>query len=876
MVSLLKAFNGQHEAALAEMRQLAARIDGERASLDTLIDRAGRSANELGGLATPITEMDERLAAVERRMHEIEDRLPTIVAAQDRADALVQTYERLEARLADSDRREARIEAQLEGVERLVASAAALKQDLGRLLETGGPFTALQAESDALKSGIAAMAAGLAHLREGREDLERTSKQAATRVQAIEVSSQTAMRTADDCHRRVDELEQRLGGLAPLAAEATDTRHQLLTLKSLADQVLHRAAALENQRDALEQYARNASHLESLAHRVDATIRGQEQQMLQLESLAGRVDEARSLYESVIARSCEIGARQQEIDEQERAIRQKLTDLHVELRQAAERFDLEHRGLETVSHRVADLRSGVAACEDHLQRLDAVPSRITALTNTVEGIWSRVGFLMTDVAHIEEQANKTRALRADAYRIRDLLANMAARTAEIEKGKARLDEAVADLRALAGSHEAIKQALDTVRAAQDEVAQARASQIETTSWVTAVRAPLAELEERMRRLDAMRPTLDSVEKRVHWVMEMLEVVTARREVVDEMQSRLCELTALGVQLDDRAKTLRSRLDIADGRFLMVTRQAEDAERIANLITDASCRVAAVDHRVADLDVAVASFDARAEDLLNLAARTDALGRKLEARQAALDSASEHLASASTLREEAAAAVQELETRLESVRTAVGEVDQRAERLETLSADRSAALHSVAKEMADLDAQVEKWNLTKNELRMSLEQVTIRQSTVEALKGRFAEMFELAERIANEVKAAGELHGDVERMRPTMDGLLLRLRDADAVAAGVECRKQEIEHAERRLARAEAVLIDIQSSLEALHTQKAILDQMMEKAGALTFEVQQGEALIDRLRKERDVTNSVRVALDEVGSRVTRAQAESPG
>ena len=79
-----------------------------------------------------------------------------------------------------------------------------------------------------------------------------------------------------------------------------------------------------------------------------------------------------------------------------------------------------------------------------------------------------------------------------------------------------------------------------------------------------------------------------------------------------------------------------------------------------------------------------------------------------------------------------------------------------------------------------------------------------------------------------------------------------------------------------IARAEAVLIDIQSSLEALHTQKAMLDQMMEKAGALTFEVQQGEALIDRLRKERDVTNSVRVALDDEGNRMARSPAESAG
>jgi chromosome segregation ATPase len=866
MVSFLKMFNGHREAALSEMRELAARFDGERASLDTLIDRAGRSADELGNLATPITEMHERFAAVERRMDEIEGRVPAIIVAQDQADALAETCGQMESRLADSERRGARIESQLDGVEQLVGSAACLKQDLARLLETGAGFRTLQADSDHLKTGIGAMAAGLAQLREGRDHLEQATKQAAARVQDIDESSQSAMRTINDCHRRVDELEQRIGGLAPLAAEASEARHQLLTLRWLAEQVTQKAAALENQRDALERYARNASHLESLAHRVDATIREQEQQMMRLQTLGGRVEEARSLCESVIASSSDIGARQQKIEERDRAIREKLTDLQAQLQRAADRFEVEHGGLEAASNRVADLRAGVAACEEHLQRLDPVPARVTALVTSVDGIWSRVGFLMSDVAHIEEQAKKTRALRADAYRVRDLLADMAARTAEIEKGKARLDEVVAGLSTLAGTHEAIKQALDTVRAAQDEAARARTSQIETAAWVTAVRGPVAELEERMRRLDAMRPTLESSEKRVACVVEMLDLVASRRHLVDELQSRLTELTALGVQLDDRSNSFRSQLDIAEGRFIMVARQAEDAERIADLITDTSRRVAAVDDRVGDLATVVASFEARAQDVEGLATRTEAVGREIGARQAALERATEHLASASKVREEAAAAVQLLEARLESVRTAVCEVDQRAERLETLSEDQSVALESVANEMAELEAQLEKWKLAKNELRMSLEQVTIRESTVEALKAHFAEMLDLADRIANEVKAAGEVHRDIERMHPTVDGLLRRLQDADAATAAVECRKHEIEHAERRLARAEAVLIDIQSSLETLHTQKASFDQVIEKAGALTFEVQQGEALIDRLRKERDVTNSVRIALNEAGSR----------
>jgi hypothetical protein len=86
--------------------------------------------------------------------------------------------------------------------------------------------------------------------------------------------------------------------------------------------------------------------------------------------------------------------------------------------------------------------------------------------------------------------------------------------------------------------------------------------------------------------------------------------------------------------------------------------------------------------------------------------------------------------------------------------------------------------------------------------------------------------------------------------------------AHDVAGGLEQRKHQVEHAEKRVARVEALLTDIQSSLETLHGQKAFLDQVVEKAGALSVLNKHAEAIIQTLREERSITGRVRAAVEQ--------------
>jgi rubrerythrin len=67
-------------------------------------------------------------------------------------------------------------------------------------------------------------------------------------------------------------------------------------------------------------------------------------------------------------------------------------------------------------------------------------------------------------------------------------------------------------------------------------------------------------------------------------------------------------------------------------------------------------------------------------------------------------------------------------------------------------------------------------------------------------------------------------------------------------------------AEERLARAEALLVHVQSSVEALHGQKVVVDQAVEKAGSLRGLLKQAEAMLEGLKEERELMTRVRAAV----------------
>lgn len=862
------------DQVLAKTQELSEHVDSEHVALEELIVRARLAATELSRFTDPIAEMSERLSLFEKRLMHVGEVASRVAEVQDRTVALDQTQRRMATQLAESIESVTRLQAEVGQVRPLVENALALKGDLEEFLELEGPFKALKGEANALKTKVAEVADDCGRVRKRHDDLTAAGKNAASRLDTLEKESLSATRTVESAQGRVRELEQEIGRLTQLAAGVSDTKHQLLTLKSLADQVTQKTTALDKLHGAVDRASKDMSRLDELARKADAAMHSHDDQVQRLQAMHSEVDELKSLYDSVSARSEEISARQQQIDEHERTTRQKFTDLGEQVRKASERSELEYRSLEMVSLRIAELRDALKDGEARMAVLEVSSGAVGALRADADTLATRLGALTEEVGQARHQADGLRTMRTDADRLGEQLKEMTARVARVEEAKPTVEAIIGDLATLNRTHEGIRDALEQASAAHAETKEMRETQVNTTAWLKSVQETVADLQTRVRQLNALKPTVDAVQKDMERVAGTMEEITTRRQVVDEVQVRLTELGSLSDQLDDRTKTLRMRIDIAEGRFLSVTKQAEETDRIGKLVTTVAQTVGDAEGRIEDILRTVASIEGRSQNLERVAEQARVLGGELEQRHGALDKASERMEHASALRLEAADAVQGLDDRMRALQALLDTVEGRVLELDMMSDElesRSSKLSLVESRMAQFERQLAKWELVEGELGRAVEQLTARQATVDALRGDLKHMFELAERTAGDVSVIAEAQREIQESKASLHELLRRLHETDVSMAGLEERQRQIEQAEQRLARAEALLIDIHSSLEALHSQKAVVDHVIEKIGSLTLEAQQAETLIDRLREERDITNRARASLEDLRKQVAAAK-----
>src|SRR5262249_33680416 len=176
------------------------------------------------------------------------------------------------------------------------------------------------------------------------------------------------------------------------------------------------------------------------------------------------------------------------------------------------------------------------------------------------------------------------------------------------------------------------------------------------------------------------------------------------------------------------------------------------------------------HRTTEVLRSISALEERSQNVQDIAERVRLLGQDVEQRQGALEKASVHLARASELRQDAAAAVQQLEERTGAAQRMAEALEQRTGRLETLSGEldgHATRLRSVTADVEKLDEQLRGWAGARLELQSTLDHVAARQSTVTALQANIQQMFELAERTANDLTAALEAQREVQASRGSL-------------------------------------------------------------------------------------------------------------
>lgn len=749
-----------------------------------------------------------------------------------------------------------RADTQTDKLDRLVRRAESAARLLDSLDGVTDRLAAIEGQSALLEE----IGPKLAGVNEQTESLAKSHRRIEAQLRHATTDVERMQKLVDDMRSQVDATVSLKDSLAD---EASQTKHQLSTLHALSDQLTLKAAALEQQRGAIAKVAAQADALTGIARQVDEGLRKHGEQAEALERLESHIGTLNDLHEQVLARSDEFKDELRDIDAREAAVTRSLEELERGVRANAESFDHESNGLASLGERVADLRTAVASCEEQLAQAERTAELIADVGSRTEQLAQRATAIADQVTQLQHDAGRLSALHAEAERLDSVVDAVASRVDSVETALPTLDKAVEDLATLSRTREAIHDSVEQMRLVYDESLRLREGQSETKSWLEETRTRMTELQSQVSDLNAARPVVEALRRESERISAAMESLESQRMFVEEAHQRLIELGREGAQLEERTAGLGSRLDRVEGQFKAVTMHADEAERVAGVIGKVTGDVQEAQRRAGEIERTLEASETRSREIQQLADQTRHLTDELTQREEALRKAMEHLDRASELRQEAADVAQRLGEEKRDLQRTLSESEDRAVALKDLITqleDRSNGLRFVEKRLVQFEEQLGAWEDSERAVTRGLDQLQVRQRSVDALQADIKRLFDIAERSAQDVQAIRAARQEIGDTRAEIERALLQVTRADEAAQDLDARRRQLDNAEKRLAKADALVMNIRSSLEMLHTQKAVVDHAVQQAGALTFESKQAEALIDRLREERTVTDRVRLAL----------------
>jgi chromosome segregation ATPase len=818
----------------------------EAAALEALIARADAAAQQFRSIDSLIEkgeslgELHERFATVHRQLEAVEalaQRFGALEAQLERVSERADALERLEERLGDLGGK--------------LDAALALRDLLERV------------EPDALRAQLAEVAEQVGRMRGQADDALSAHRHATGRLESLAEDHLAASNKLEEVARRTSAVERSIEPLTQAIDAIPNVQHQLAVLKALADQLAQKSASLEQQREAVDRAATQISQLTRLDRELDTWLRRQEEQIRRFGAIEAKLAEVQATHVKVAARHDELSGAQQHIDEGHRVARQALTDLREQMRKSSEGFELEHRGLHAVSERVADLRAAVKECEARFAVLDAASQGAAAVQAQTQALGEQTSGIGQEVIRLQEELRRVAAMRLEAERLVAIAAETAQRMQRIEELTPRLDTVTQQLTGLQGTSEMMADGLEQMRLAYEEMSRLREAHAETQAWLANADVWTRKVQAQVKDLSAMEPAVERIRSEVEQVQAGMTDIEARRAMVEEVQRRVTELGSATAELRERAEGLKARMDGAETRFVQLAKQADDAQRASDLIGSVLVAVGDAEQRIGTVDDSVRQLESRSQQLEELEERIRILGVEIEQRQGALDKATEHLSKASALRQEAAEAADRLQQIAKTIGTQLGEAEDRSGMLQDVATNlegRSTALKAVEKHLGRFESLLAKWESAQSEAARALEQTLARQGAVEALEHQVKHVFGLAEQAVNDVQTITEARHEIDETRALLDATQEQFRATEETLKGFDARQRQLERAEQRLARAEALAIDVRSTVESLQAQRTLVDHVIERAGALSFQIKQAEALVETLKRERTLACELRAAV----------------
>lgn len=863
---------GGSDAEVAELQQLAARLETQHHNLGQLVQHADRSIGQLQRLST----LGERVAGLERQLSRLDALAERFTHAEQEVARLTGLAERFESRLAESDAGVERARGDVASLMETLKGAARLRESVGEVTALDGPFRQLQAEMESLRVQADSFKGSFARLSEQHDATLSGYKAAAGRIESFESDWQRLLRTLEESGHRIAGLEQLVSDIAPVTESVTQTRRELASARAIADQLAQKVALLEQQREAIDRATGKLEQLAALSIRADAGLERHAELVRSVTDLRSQMHMMEGVQASLTDRSHELAERLERMEGGHAAAERSMTDLRTALDQSAERLALESRSVEGVARQVTELRRALADSEQRVQQLAGETATLSQTAARAESLAAEVSALGSSMAGVTEVAARARVAGAEMERLEGAVEGLAQRTLRLDESRPLVERTLRDLAALGATGESIADALEQLRAAREELKGTQGSLEGTRGWITETERAVAALKGDVAGIDRMRATVDALRQELDQVASQTSSIESRRALVEDVQRRLDQSAALGATIEERARGLAERLHGMEEHLGTIVPRLEEVGRAGSQLMGLNAELREMEQRVGAIRGSVGGVEEQARQVESLGERMRELGREVEQRSNAVTRASEHLARATTLRQEAATAAEALAERSRELEGSLGRAGGQLEELRELSGEldgRILALTGVQERLGAFEARLAEWRGAEHQVAQALEQAEARQASITALQAEIRGLYTMAERTQADARIIVETQPEVSQTRAELDTLLSRMNDGEGLLATLAERRRQLGRAEERLSRADTLLADVRGALEVLLAQKAQVDFFLEQASSLGVEAKHAEATLQALREERRLSDRIRGSLSELQRRDEAAEGE---
>lgn len=576
--------------------------------------------------------------------------------------------------------------------------------------------------------------------------------------------------------------------------------------------------------------------------------------------------------ESEVAQVLELGrslqpmrAHMSELSQQAAELKQSVASLR-EQQEEGQRYSANAVAqLAAVEERYQEVSTGFRTMDERALRLEEAVEALDELAKGVPDVRRELGtlkalatYVAQKVAEVEQQRAAVDYATSQGERFAELLQRIDRDTkTQMENARflTELQEQCAQLRE---DQEGLLSQCGSISERQHEIVND--DELRSRELTEMRDKVLTETREVIENFEFERERLERVTDQVSDLRSALGDVEQRFQSIEETASAMARVRADLGQVADRVAGLDSELTRLDSQASRISAADEGIDRIEESLEELTNRLTSVreptmhsldraEERLADLSASFESLEARSNDLQAFSERVRALNQEIDQRESTMDRALSRLDQISSLRDEASKRVGDLDDKSRVLEASLDGVNSKLEQVRDMYdglEHRTADLHQVIDSIARFEKKLAKWHATEAIVTDAIEDAARRQETVDALREDIHHMFTIAEQTSESVRGILTARAELEEGRDDFRELAAAVGKLRTERDQLSERKREFADIDERMAQAEALMIDIGSSLETLDSQKAFLDQVMETAGSLRFQTKQAEAFIAAL------------------------------